>query len=107
MMNLKGIISFTAVVVLWANMVIYWAFYMKQAPSRSMGLSVTAIKLSPNNRPGNWRYLVYFNGTELKMQESQAQCHYTMFYLSKQGGNGNEDCHQRETCMVYGTDKTY
>lgn len=29
MMNLKGIISFTAVVVLWANMVIYWAFYMK------------------------------------------------------------------------------
>lgn len=28
MMNLKGIIGFAAVVVLWANMVLYWAFYM-------------------------------------------------------------------------------
>ena len=29
MMNLKGIIGFTAIVVLWGNMVVYWAFYMK------------------------------------------------------------------------------
>lgn len=29
MMNLKGIIGFTTVVVVYANMVIYWAFFMK------------------------------------------------------------------------------
>lgn len=29
MMNLKGIIGFTTVVVVWANMVVYWAFFMK------------------------------------------------------------------------------
>ena len=29
MMNLKGIIGFTVAVVLWANMVIYWALFMK------------------------------------------------------------------------------
>ena len=29
MMNLKGIIGFTTVVVVYANMVIYWAWFMK------------------------------------------------------------------------------
>ena len=29
MMNLKGIIGFTAIVTLWINMIIYWAWFMK------------------------------------------------------------------------------
>jgi len=29
MMNLKGIIVATTVAVLWTNMVIYWAWFMK------------------------------------------------------------------------------